>query len=64
MWTDVVELRNFYRSRIGGSARRVIRDHVRACWGEVTGMSVLGTGCAAYRRARPRVRAGRPRAVP
>ncbi len=44
MWSDVVELRNFYRSRIGGSARRVIRDHVRACWGEVTGMCVLGIG--------------------
>ena len=44
MWSDVVELRNFYRSRIGGSVRRVIRDHVRACWGEVTGMSVLGIG--------------------
>ena len=44
MWTDVVELRNFYRSRIGGVARRAIRDHVRSCWGEVTGMSVLGIG--------------------
>ena len=44
MWTDVVELRNFYRSRIGGVARRAIRNHVRSCWGEVTGMSVLGIG--------------------
>ena len=44
MWSDVVELRTFYRSRIGGSARRVIRDHLRACWGEVGGMSVLGIG--------------------
>ncbi len=44
MWTDVVDLRNFYRSRIGGVARRAIRNHVRACWGEVNGMSVLGIG--------------------
>ena len=44
MWSDVVELRSFYRTRVGGSARRVIRDHVRACWGEVAGMNVLGIG--------------------
>ena len=44
MWSDVVELRNFYRSRIGGTAHRMIRDHVRAGWEDVTGMNVLGIG--------------------
>ncbi|MDE0333987.1 MAG: methyltransferase domain-containing protein [Defluviicoccus sp.] len=44
MWSDVVELRNFYRSRMGGTAHRTIRDHVRAYWEDVTGMNVLGIG--------------------
>ena len=44
MWSDVVELRNFYRSRIGRAAQRVIRDHVRECWSGVAGMNVLGIG--------------------
>ncbi len=44
MWSDAVELRNFYRSRIGGVAHRAIRGHVRAFWSDATGMSVLGIG--------------------
>ncbi len=46
MWSNVVDLRNFYRSKMGRVARRVIRDHVRAHWTDVAGMNVLGVGYA------------------
>ena len=44
MWSNVVDLRNFYRSKMGRVARRVIRDHVRRHWHDVSGMNVLGIG--------------------
>ena len=46
MWSNVVDLRNFYRSKMGRVARRVIRDHVRTHWADVAGMNVLGIGYA------------------
>ena len=46
MWSNVGDLRNFYRSKTGRVARRVIRDHLRAQWTDAAGMNVLGVGYA------------------
>lgn len=46
MWTDVVDLRDFYESTIGKVARRMIRRRIRQMWPDVTGMRVLGLGFA------------------
>ncbi len=47
MWTDVVDLRDFYSSTLGQVARRMIRRRLRELWPDVTGQSVLGLGYAA-----------------
>ena len=44
MWTDAVDLRDFYETPLGGVARRMIRRRIRALWPDVTGMDVLGLG--------------------
>ncbi len=46
MWTDVVDLRDFYASTLGQVARRMIRRRLRDLWPNVTGMNVLGLGYA------------------
>lgn len=46
MWTDVVDLRDFYDTSLGQMARRMIRRQVRGLWPDVTGMRVLGLGFA------------------
>ena len=46
MWNDVVDLRDFYDSRLGQMARRLIRRRVRALWPDVPGQAVLGLGYA------------------
>src|SRR3546814_766455 len=46
MWTDVIDLDEFYRSNLGQVARRLIRRRIRAIWPDVRGMSVLGLGYA------------------
>jgi len=46
MWSDVVDLHEFYGSPLGQMARRLIRERVRAFWPEVRGMTVLGLGYA------------------
>lgn len=46
MWTDVVDLRDFYASSLGQVARRMIRRRLRALWPDVTGQIVLGLGYA------------------
>ncbi len=46
MWTDVVDLRDFYSSTLGQVARRMIRRRLRTLWPDVTGQSVLGNGYA------------------
>ncbi|MDA0305270.1 MAG: methyltransferase domain-containing protein [Proteobacteria bacterium] len=46
MWTDVVDLRDFYASVLGQVARRMIRRRMRILWPDVTGQSVLGIGYA------------------
>jgi len=46
MWTDVVDLRDFYSSPLGGVARRMIRRRIRQFWPSVAGLRVLGIGFA------------------
>lgn len=46
MWTDVVDLNEFYRSRLGQVTRRLIRQRMRRIWPDLRGMTVLGMGYA------------------
>ena len=46
MWTDVVDLHDFYASPLGRTAQRVLRRDIRACWPDVRGQAVLGLGYA------------------
>lgn len=46
MWTDVIDLDEFYRSPLGHVAIRVLRRRIRAVWPDVRGMTVLGLGYA------------------
>lgn len=46
MWTDVVDLREFYDSLLGQLARRMIRRRIRLMWPSVAGESLLGLGYA------------------
>jgi SAM-dependent methyltransferase len=46
MWSDVVDLRDFYQSDLGQVARRMIRRQIRALWPDLKGLSVLGLGFA------------------
>ena len=46
MSLDAVDLRNFYRSPLGGVAARFVRSFLRARWESCTGQSVLGVGHA------------------
>jgi SAM-dependent methyltransferase len=47
MYTDVVDLRDFYATRLGQVARRVLRQRIRLMWPDVRGMRVLGLGYSA-----------------
>ena len=46
MYVDVVDLRDFYQSRLGQVARRMIRRRLRLIWPDVAGMRLLGLGYA------------------
>ena len=46
MWTDVIELRDFYDTAMGRTAQRMIRERVRDVWPDVRGARVLGFGYA------------------
>ena len=46
MWTDVIDLNAFYRSRMGGRARHLIGRQIRTLWPSVRGEVVLGLGYA------------------
>ena len=46
MWTDVIDLRDFYRSPLGEVARRMVSRQIRALWPQVSGLSLLGIGYA------------------
>jgi SAM-dependent methyltransferase len=44
MWSDVVDLRDFYASSLGRVASRAVRGRVRALWPTGQGRRVLGLG--------------------
>lgn len=46
MWTDAIQLRDFYASGLGRVARRVIGQRIRTLWPDAHGLSVLGVGYA------------------
>lgn len=46
MYTDLVDLREFYETSLGQWARRFIRRRVRELWPNVTGQTVVGVGYA------------------
>ena len=47
MWTDAIDLRDFYASSLGRVARRMIIRRIRLMWPDVRGQNVLGIGFAA-----------------
>jgi SAM-dependent methyltransferase len=46
MWTDVLDLNDFYRSTLGQMTSRLLRDRLREVWPNVRGETVLGLGYA------------------
>ena len=46
MWTDVVDLRDFYETHLGQVARHMIRRELRDFWPDLSGMRLLGLGYA------------------
>ncbi len=46
MWTDVVDLRDFYASALGQMASRLIRNKVRVLWPDLKGQRMVGLGFA------------------
>ena len=46
MASDVVDLRDFYRSALGQVARRMIRRAIQRVWPDLHGMRLLGVGYA------------------
>ena len=46
MFIDVVDLRDFYQTRLGQVARRQLRARIRKVWPDLAGMRVLGLGYA------------------
>jgi SAM-dependent methyltransferase len=46
MHTDIVDLRDFYRSALGQTARRLIRRRIRTLWPDASGMVMAGIGYA------------------
>lgn len=44
MWTDAVDLRDFYASPLGLVARRMIARRLRQMWPDVAGLTILGLG--------------------
>jgi SAM-dependent methyltransferase len=47
MYDSAADLRDFYASPLGQLARRIIARRIRARWGNVAGMDVIGIGYAA-----------------
>jgi SAM-dependent methyltransferase len=44
MWTDVMDLRNFYDTPLGHVTRRMIRRKIRAFWPDVRGGNMMALG--------------------
>lgn len=63
MHHDVRALRDFYyTTSLGRAAQKAMRDRLRTCWSDTTGLSIAGFGFAAPCCARscPRPRASPP----
>ena len=65
MWTDVVDLNEFYRRPLGRVAQRMIARRIRRIWPDLHGLSLLGLGYATpylapYRGEAARVLAAMP----
>lgn len=43
---DVIDLREFYASRLGQTVRRLLRQRLRAIWPDLQGLRLLGLGYA------------------
>lgn len=49
MWNDIIDLRDFYDTGLGQTARRMIRRQIRNIWPDTSGCRVLGLGfCLPY----------------
>ncbi len=46
MWTDVVDLRDFYTTALGRTAQRAIRRRLKEMWPDIHGQRLLGIGYA------------------
>lgn len=46
MWTDAIDLRDFYATSLGRVARRMIARRIRLLWPDLRGQRVLGLGYA------------------
>ncbi len=46
MWSDVVDLRDFYDSRLGQMTRQLLRLRIRSLWPDLKGQTLLGLGYA------------------
>ncbi|MFA6021400.1 MAG: class I SAM-dependent methyltransferase [Rhodospirillales bacterium] len=46
MWTDIVDLRDFYASGLGQMTARLLRRRIREVWPDLSGEAVLGLGFA------------------
>lgn len=44
MWPDVIDLRDFYDTRLGYVARRMIRRKIRELWPDVRGFNMMALG--------------------
>jgi len=47
MWSDVIDLRDFYETSLGQMVRRLLRRRLREMWPDVAGERLLGLGFAA-----------------
>ncbi len=46
MFLDVIDIRAFYASALGGIARRLVAQRIRAIWPNIQGMRLAGVGYA------------------
>lgn len=46
MWTDAIDLREFYASSLGQVARRMVSRRLRVMWPDLRGQRILGLGYA------------------
>ncbi|HIJ62967.1 MAG TPA: methyltransferase domain-containing protein [Rhodospirillaceae bacterium] len=44
MWSDVIDLRDFYETALGQAAGQMIRRQLRSIWPDISGARILGLG--------------------